>query len=85
MGKHLIRKAAALSLALGLTASALPLTASADDQQYIMGDMDLNGRLNAADLTLMKNLLIGAAEMSYQQMVAFDLSADGTPDLRDPS
>ncbi|MBR6418852.1 MAG: hypothetical protein IKS42_00805 [Oscillospiraceae bacterium] len=83
MGKHLIRKAAALSLALGLTASALPLTASADDQQYIMGDMDLNGRLNAADFTVMKNLLLGAAEMSYQQMVAFDLSADGTPDLRD--
>ena len=85
MGRHTCKRAcAALTAAMLLgTLGASQLTAHAEDTQYLYGDLDQNGKLNANDLVLMKLGFIGARTLDYVQTTAFDLNANGEQDLSD--
>lgn len=87
MKKHLGRKAGAALFAAAFLAqlgTALPAqTAFAEDTQYLYGDLDGNGILSTADLSLMKAGLIGAAELDEIRQRAFDVDGDGTGGLSD--
>ena len=75
--------AAALAV-LGSVCSAMPQTAfAADSVRVYYGDCDGNGKINAADLTAMKQLLSGKSVAYEYASAAADVNADGRPSLAD--
>ena len=72
---------AAALLAQG-SAAVLPQTAAAAEAQYLCGDLDLDAKLTAKDLTLMKRLLL-TGDTDPLRNALTDVSADGTANLAD--
>ena len=68
------KRAASVLLAAAMLGSAVQIPVSAA-VQYLMGDLNFDGRLNAADLTLMKRVLLNGGTDDLQSAV-FDLNAD---------
>ena len=82
------KKTKAAVLAAVLTAAqVMPAhmlyTAAADQQSFCYADMDGNGRLNAADLTLMKRGFAKPDTLTALQKTLFDTSANGEMDAED--
>ena len=83
------RRLAAITAAAAVTGSlcsALPQTAlAAEPVTVYVGDCDGNGRLNAADLTVMKQMLLGISPANRYAFAetAADVNGDGTPGLAD--
>ena len=50
---------------------------------YALGDVDMNGTLDAADAQLLCNYAIGAATLTDKQLALADLNADGVIDSTD--
>ena len=77
--------AAVLSAAVLLQQGAryLPQQAAAEEAQYLFGDVDLNAKINAADLTVMKRILLGLHEPDRIQSAVIDVSADGEANIAD--
>ena len=83
------RRLAAITAAAAVTGSlcsALPQTAlAAEPVTVYVGDCDGNGRLNAADLTVMKQMLLGISPANRYEFAetAADVNGDGAPGLAD--
>lgn len=77
--------AAVLSAAVLLQQGAryLPQQAAAEEAQHLFGDVDLNAKINAADLTVMKRILLGLHEPDRIQSAVIDVSADGEANIAD--
>ena len=58
-----------------------PNTVFAEAQQYLRGDMDQNGVLDARDLTLMKRNLMNGMDAMKSNIA--DVTADGIADITD--
>ena len=50
---------------------------------YALGDVDMNGTLDAADAQLLCNYAIGAATLTDKQLALADMNADGVIDSTD--
>lgn len=86
MKKHLKRAVSVLlssALLLQGGAMAVSQTASAEEIQRLYGDLDLDAKLTAADLTLMKRGLMDSTTLDAVQNAVFDVSANGTADIAD--
>ncbi|MBQ8922826.1 MAG: hypothetical protein IJ060_11855 [Oscillospiraceae bacterium] len=87
MKKHLIGKTGAALLAAALLMQPVPAQLSAavyaEEAQYLYGDLDFSGGLNADDLSLMKQAMFGTLQLTSIQQQAFDLDADGSAGLSD--
>lgn len=64
------------------SAAVLPQTAAAAETQYLCGDLDLDAKLTAKDLTLMKRLLLNGDTDRVRNALT-DVSANGTADIAD--
>ena len=77
------KKTASALLALSMltgTASLMPVSAA---ETGIVGDLDGNGKLNAADLTLMKRVLAGLTTVSGLQALQADTDGSGDVSVAD--
>ena len=76
-------KSISVLMATGILLQASPLTlGSAAEEAYYYGDLDGDGVLTAADLTLMKRILANQTVTSIQQELC-DLDESGTFDSAD--
>ncbi len=79
--KRMLSFAAAASL-LGALCGAYPISVFAD-QTGLTADLDGNGRINAADLTVMKQALLNSRTLSGLQQLQADVNADGAVNISD--
>ncbi|WP_017327537.1 dockerin type I domain-containing protein [Synechococcus sp. PCC 7336] len=68
---------------LPLAAIALSIPAIARAQGFLSGDIDGNGQVTAADLSLLSDYLAGENSFADEQIVAADVNRDGNIDRSD--
>lgn len=86
-----MKKRSILLIAIGIIMSICvsvgmtTLTASADNPtiEYKMGDANLDGTVNTRDVVLIKQSIVGIAELTDKQKVFADTYADGVVNTRD--
>ena len=86
-----MKKRSILLIAIGIIMSicvsvgVTTLTASADTStiEYKMGDANLDGTVNTRDVVLIKQSIVGIAELTNEQKVFADTYADGVVNTRD--
>ncbi len=70
-----------MAVMLMMLPNTVPFPAAAESVQYLRGDLNFDGKLNACDLTLMKRGLMTEFEPLAAQIA--DVNADGTADRND--
>lgn len=73
---------AALFLFAALLAAS-PLTAGASGEPGALGDINLDGRIDATDYLLLKRCVLGTFTLDSAQRLCADLNKDGTVDAKD--
>lgn len=63
--------------------TALPLAAVASGEPGALGDITLDGRIDATDYALLKRSVLGTYSLNSAQRLCADLNKDGTIDAKD--
>lgn len=80
---HRIRRYALVCFAALFVLTALPLTVGASGEPGMLGDITLDGCIDAQDYVLLKRYVLGTYSMDSAQRLCADLNKDGSIDEQD--